>query len=605
MNRLPKVGDRVILKDGVSERQGLRSGVVLIISKVHSPRELMGKEEESGIVRSWFRGDELAEIKKQEKKAQESLAAKTAAAEDSSSVSSDSEDDEKDPCKVDYKRLKDGLLKDKTKEAQAMMPGKHWSELTPETMNVRDWRIFREDHQIATKGGKVPNPMRSWEESDLPEDLKAVVKRVGYAKPSPIQMQCIPIGVDRRDCVGLAETGSGKTVAYLFPMLVYIKGLPALDSVTKLEGPLGLVLAPTRELVQQIEDECDKFMRDMKRADGSGQRLMVYSIVGGISIEQQSFIAQQGTEIIIATPGRLKDCLERQYIVLNQCNYVVLDEADRMVDLNFEADLLFILERMKADSLRPEDENAALVEGKIYRQTFMFSATMPPAVERISRKYMRRHVVVTIGEVGQAVTSVTQRVEVVKENEKRARVEGLINHDFEPPIIIFCARKNTCDQLGKHLEGEGWNVAILHGGRSQEARENAIVDFKAHKKDILVASDVAARGLDVKGVTLVIQYDAPKNIEEYTHRMGRTGRAGLKGDAICFITDSDEHIMYDLKAMLEKSNQVVPPELSKFEAARFKPDNFQRGKKSEIQYAPGCADESKGQITAPRSKMWG
>ena len=222
-----------------------------------------------------------------------------AKADDSSSVSSDSED-ERDPCKVNLKKLKEKLSNNTKQGAgnKAMKVGRHWSEKSREEMDERDWRIFREDHQIATKGGKIPLPMRGWRDPPdlLPEDLLDVIDRVGYKKPSPIQMQCIPIGIQNRDCVGLAETGSGKTVAYLFPMLVYIKSLPPLTEETKQLGPLGLVLAPTRELVQQIEDECDKFMRDM--------RLNVYSIVGGISIEQQSFIAQQGTEVIIATPGR-------------------------------------------------------------------------------------------------------------------------------------------------------------------------------------------------------------------------------------------------------------------------------------------------------------
>jgi len=490
---------------------------------------------------------------------------KSKKAEDSSSVSSDSED-ERDPCRVSLKKLKEKLSASSAPASKAMVVGRHWSDKTREEMDERDWRIFREDHQIATKGGKVPLPMRGWRDADptrqLPDDLLEVIDRVGYKKPSPIQMQCIPIGIGNRDCVGLAETGSGKTVAYLFPMLVYIKSLPPLNEETKQLGPMGLVLAPTRELVQQIEDECDKFMRDMK--------LNVYSIVGGVSIEEQSFIAQKGVEVIIATPGRLKDCLERSYIVLAQCNYIVLDEADRMIDLNFETDLLFILDSMQADALKPEDESQELIEGKVYRQTFMFSATMPPAVERISRKYMRRNVVVTIGEVGMAVDRIKQTVEVIKENAKQSRLMDIINNEFVPPYIIFMARKNSCDRLGKHLELEGWNCAILHGGRSQDARESAIVDFKAGRKDILIASDVAARGLDVKGVTLVVNYDVPKNIDEYTHRIGRTGRAGMTGDAVTFLTAEDEHIMFDLKKMLEKCKQVVPHELGQFEAAKFK-----------------------------------
>ena len=228
MARAPTVGDRVLLQNGVSNLNGLRAGLIAIVTKVFSPREIMVKEEDSGTQRSWFRADELAEVKKQVSAKGTKAAAK---AEESSSVSSDSEDD-KDPCKVNVKKLKKSHEKSK-QDKEAVMPGNHWSDKTPEDMSVRDWRIFREDHQIATKGGKVPLPMRSWDESKLPQDLLDVVKRVGYAKPSAIQMQCIPIGCQNRDCVGLAETGSGKTVAYLFPMLVYIKGLPCLNDETK------------------------------------------------------------------------------------------------------------------------------------------------------------------------------------------------------------------------------------------------------------------------------------------------------------------------------------------------------------------------------------
>ncbi|KAJ5681934.1 Pre-mRNA-splicing ATP-dependent RNA helicase prp28 [Penicillium maclennaniae] len=217
---------------------------------------------------------------------------------------------------------------------------KHWSEKSLANMRERDWRIFKEDFNISTKGGGIPNPMRSWEESDLPRRLLELIDRVGYKEPSPIQRAAIPIALQNRDLIGVAVTGSGKTAAFLLPLLVYISELPRLDEFEwrKNDGPYALVLAPTRELAQQIEIEARKFTAPLG--------FNVVSIVGGHSLEEQAYSLRNGAELIIATPGRLVDCIERRMLVLSQCCYVIMDEADRMVDMGFEESVNKILDAL-------------------------------------------------------------------------------------------------------------------------------------------------------------------------------------------------------------------------------------------------------------------
>ncbi|KAJ2765591.1 mRNA splicing protein prp28, partial [Coemansia nantahalensis] len=253
---------------------------------------------------------------------------------------------------------------------KAFWDERHWSEKTLEEMADRDWRIFKEDYSIACKGGGIPRPYRSWAESSIPRQILRAVEDIGYREPTPIQRQAIPIGLQNRDLIGIAETGSGKTASFLIPMLAFIMARPALDERNMGDGPYALILAPTRELAQQIESETQKFARRL------GFRSV--SIVGGHDIEQQAFALRHGAEIVIATPGRLRDCLDRRVLVLNQCTYVVMDEADRMVDMGFEEDVNFILDALPVSNVKPEDDQADNDRFE-YRQTTMFSATMPPA----------------------------------------------------------------------------------------------------------------------------------------------------------------------------------------------------------------------------------
>ena len=423
---------------------------------------------------------------------------------------------------------------------------KHWSEKKLEHMREREWRIFKEDYNISTKGGSIPNPIRSWAESGLPKRLLDVVAMVGYTDPSPIQRAAIPIALQSRDLIGVAVTGSGKTAAFLLPLLVYISELPALTEMTKNDGPYAIVLAPTRELAQQIEIEAIKF--------ASPLGFTGVSIVGGHSLEEQAYALRDGAEIVIATPGRLVDCIERRVLVLGQCCYVIMDEADRMIDLGFEEPVNKILDALPVANEKPdseEAEDAALMSEHLggkdrYRQTMMYTATMPAAVERIARKYLRRPAIVTIGNVGEAVETVEQRVELISGEDKRKKrlSEILLSREFAPPIIVFVNIKRNCDAVARDIKHLGLSAVTLHGSKTQEQREAALSSVRNGHTDVLVATDLAGRGIDVQDVSLVINFNMANSIESYTHRIGRTGRAGKSGVAITFIGNEDTDVMF-------------------------------------------------------------
>ncbi|KAI1292817.1 putative ATP-dependent RNA helicase DDX23 [Halotydeus destructor] len=475
------------------------------------------------------------------------------------------------------------LDKMKQREEKQKWDDRHWTQKAHKEMTERDWRIFREDFNITLKGGRIPNPIRNWKESGLSDPLKEIIDSCGYKEPTPIQRQAIPIGLQNRDIIGVAETGSGKTAAFLLPLLTWITSLPKLVRQEEIDqGPYAVILAPTRELAQQIEEETLKFAKTLE--------IRTVAIIGGISREEQGFKLRLGCEIVIATPGRLIDVLENRYLVLSRCTYVVLDEADRMIDMGFEPDVQKILDFMPATNTKPDTDEAEdetkLIENfhskHKYRQTVMFTATMPPTVERLARTYLRRPAVVYIGSIGKPVERVEQIVHILSEQEKRKRLISILEKGVEPPIIIFVNQKKGVDVLAKSLEKLGYSATTLHGGKGQEQREYALASLKEGSKDILVATDVAGRGIDIKNVSLVINYDMAKSIEDYTHRIGRTGRAGKNGVAISLCTKDDSHLFFDLKALIMSSPiSNCPPELSNHPDAQQKPGAVTQKKRKD------------------------
>jgi len=460
------------------------------------------------------------------------------------------------------------LKSDQAKDEKRRYDERHWSEKTLDEMAERDWRIFKEDYNISTKGGNIPHPLRSWDESGLEKGILDVIRAAGYKEPTPIQRQAIPIGLQNRDIIGTAETGSGKTAAFLIPLLAWIRSLPSIErSFDADNGPYALILAPTRELAQQIEEEAVKF--------GKPLGLNVVTVIGGLSREEQGFKLRLGCQIVIGTPGRLVDVLENRYLTLQQCTYVVMDEADRMIDMGFETDVKRILEYLPVTNQKPDNELAEntkdFASKDKYRQTVMFTATMEPEVERLARTYLRRPATVTIGSVGRPTERVEQTVIMCSENDKRNKLLDILDRGIEAPIIIFVNQKKAVDVLAKGLAKKGYNPCTLHGGKGQESRDLALSQLKQGQKDILVATDVAGRGIDIKDVSLVINYDMAKTIKDYTHRIGRTGRAGKTGKAITFLTKEDSAVFYELKEiLLESPVSQCPSELAKHPNAQYK-----------------------------------
>lgn len=474
---------------------------------------------------------------------------------------------------------------------------RRWWEKERREMTQRDWRIFREDFMISVRGGHgVVNPGRNWEECDLPRGILDHVTST-YKKPTPIQMATIPVCISGRDVIGLAETGSGKTAAYVLPMLKHILALPKLTVETSQYGAYALVMAPTRELALQIEVETRKF------ADRLGFR--VVSVIGGADMDTQANELQLGAEIIICTPGRMADLISRRLAALGNCNFLVLDEADRMIDMGFEPKVMEILDAMpeqnpdaemkiteQDDSNGDTNSNGKHTSDGVSRkrQTLMFSATMVPAVERMARTYLMNPVIVTIGETGQVADNVEQKVEFYASDGKRRNRLVELLQTLEAPILVFCNTRSVCEVIGRFVNGvsglSGVRCVVMHAGKSQDVRESSLLGFKNGRYQVMIATDVVGRGIDIKGVKNVINYEMPDDIDKYTHRIGRTGRAGMTGTAWSLCTAHDEELFPELRKVLEQGGQQVPREVARFNAA----DSVKAARGGAVTYGKAIID---------------
>eukprot|EP00456_Euglypha_rotunda_P019047 TRINITY_DN1695_c0_g1_i8.p1 TRINITY_DN1695_c0_g1~~TRINITY_DN1695_c0_g1_i8.p1 ORF type:complete len:503 (+),score=54.48 TRINITY_DN1695_c0_g1_i8:271-1779(+) len=359
-----------------------------------------------------------------------------------------------------------------------------------------------EDIPVETSGTDVPKQISKFSDIQCHEVLKANIKLAGYEKPTPVQKYAVPISLARRDLMGCAQTGSGKTAAFLFPMIAILvsEKLPAPPPQTGMRSrkayPYALVLAPTRELATQIYKEALKFIYR------SGLRAVV--VYGGQEIRTQLRELERGVDIMVATPGRLVDLIDRGRISLKLTNYLVLDEADRMLDMGFEPQIRQIVEQQDM----PQDG----------RQTSMFSATFPREIQILAQDFLLDYVFLAVGRVGSATENVTQKVEYVEEYEKRDKLMQILA-DCEGLTLIFVETKRNADGLEEFLIHEEINATSIHGDRTQQQRETALAMFQAGRCPILVATSVAARGLDIPDVKHVINYDCPTNIEDYVHRI--------------------------------------------------------------------------------------
>lgn len=329
---------------------------------------------------------------------------------------------------------------------------KHWEEKMVEEMTDRDWKIFREDHDIRVVSGKATYPLRDFNDCELNVRIVDNIRNAGYKKPTPIQMQSITMGLFRRDMIGLAPTGSGKSAAFLIPVINYLIPLLRLTQESPDEGPHAIVLSPTRELALQVQEEFEKLSQ--------GMGFKSASLIGGHSSEQQENIINRGLDVIFGTPGRIKDILNKCLIVLDRCNYVIIDEADLMIDLGLEEDLNYILNTIPKSNLKskiPEvaidQETQAFKKNGSWRTTHMFSATMPPPLKAIASKYLRNECFISIGEPGEGNKNIKHEVILTNDSMKKILLMKWIGTSSDQ-TIVFCNTQEEVESVGRYLSSE-------------------------------------------------------------------------------------------------------------------------------------------------------
>lgn len=367
----------------------------------------------------------------------------------------------------------------------------------------------------------------TFENLNLLPQILGSLKAKGYTQPTPIQEKSIPHILQGRDICGSAQTGTGKTAAFAVPMLQLLFN----GKAHQRKGVKALILAPTRELAQQISDS----FRDY----GKGLHLRHTVIYGGVSQHGQTNALRSGVDIVIATPGRLLDLMEQGFVHLNTIEFFVLDEVDRMLDMGFINDIKKIIAKLPAK-----------------KQTLFFSATMPPEIKKLSDSLLKDPVIVQTAPVSTAAVTVKQYVYHVKTENKRALLKYVLDKEVKPHVLVFTRTKRGADKLAKGLNAEGIKAEAIHGNKSQNARQRALDGFKSRKISMLIATDVASRGLDISEISHVINFDLPEEAETYIHRIGRTGRAGFSGTAISFCAPDERGQLRDI-IKLTKNIEVV------------------------------------------------
>lgn len=403
-------------------------------------------------------------------------------------------------------------------------------------MSEQDVTDYRKSVAIRVSGFDVPRPVKTFEDCGFSGELMKAIAKQAYEKPTPIQCQALPIVLSGRDIIGIAKTGSGKTASFVLPMIVHIMDQPELE---KEEGPIGVICAPTRELAHQIYLEAKKFAKP--------QGIRVSAVYGGMSKLEQFKELKAGCEIVVATPGRLIDMIKMKAVTMRRATYLVLDEADRMFDLGFEPQIRSIVGQIRPD-----------------RQTLLFSATMPRKVEKLAREILSDPVRVTVGEVGMANEDITQVVQVIPSDTEKLPwlLENLPRMIDEGDVLVFASKKATVDEIESQLAQRSFKVAALHGDKDQASRMEILQKFKSGTYHVLIATDVAARGLDIKSIKSVVNFDIAKDMDMHVHRIGRTGRAGDKdGTAYTLITQKEARFAAELVNSLIAAGQNVSMEL--------------------------------------------
>lgn len=402
-----------------------------------------------------------------------------------------------------------------------------------------------DDIPVEASGQGVPDPVTTFTNPPLDDHLISNIELAGYKIPTPVQKYSIPIVMGGRDLMACAQTGSGKTGGFLFPILSQAFQNGPSGSAPSQAGfsrqrkayPTSLILAPTRELVSQIYEESRKF------AYRSWVRPCV--VYGGADIGSQLRQIERGCDLLVATPGRLVDLIERGRISLANIKYLVLDEADRMLDMGFEPQIRRIVE---GEDMPPTAN----------RQTLMFSATFPRDIQMLARDFLREYIFLSVGRVGSTSENITQKIEYVEDIDKRSVLLDILHTHGVGLTLIFVETKRMADSLSDYLINQGFPATSIHGDRTQRERERALEMFRTGRCPILVATAVAARGLDIPNVKHVVNYDLPTDIDDYVHRIGRTGRAGNTGISTAFFNRGNRGVVRDLIDLLKEANQEVP-----------------------------------------------
>lgn len=416
------------------------------------------------------------------------------------------------------------------------------------------------------------SPLTSFDDLGLSEKVVKAVKAAGYKEPTPIQAGAIPHALQRKDILGIAQTGTGKTASFVLPMLTLLE-----KGRARARMPRTLILEPTRELAAQVEENFDKY--------GINHRLNVALLIGGVSFEEQDRKLERGADVLIATPGRLLDHFERGKLLLTGVEILVIDEADRMLDMGFIPDIERICKLIP-----------------FTRQTLFFSATMPPEITKLTEQFLHSPTRVEVAQASSTAKTITQKL--VKSGskawDKRAVLRDLINAEGDElkNAIIFCNRKKDISELFRSLVKHEFSVGALHGDMDQRSRMAMLASFKDNKLKLLVASDVAARGLDIPDVSHVFNYDVPTHAEDYVHRIGRTGRAGRSGKAFTIVTKSDQKYVDAIEKMSKEKLEWLNGDLSSLEQTQDKVEDNNRRKTNKPK-ATGKSDKTVANVPQP------
>ena len=376
----------------------------------------------------------------------------------------------------------------------------------------------------------------SFADLGLSDELLRAVTEAGYSDPTPVQQQAIPSVLMMRDLIAIAQTGTGKTAAFVLPMIDILG-----EGRTRALMPRSLILEPTRELAAQVAENFEKY--------GKYHKLSMALLIGGVQMGDQVKALEKGVDVLIATPGRLMDLFERGKILLTGCNLLVIDEADRMLDMGFIPDIENICTKLPTN-----------------RQTLLFSATMPPPIKKLADKFLSNPKTIEVARPATTNTNIAQFLVETEQRKKREVLRDLLRSEDVNTAIIFCNRKTTVRELATSLKRHRFAAGEIHGDMDQPARLRELERFKSGDINVLVASDVAARGLDVKGVSHVFNFDAPWHPDDYVHRIGRTGRAGATGRAFTFVTKEDAEAIENIEKLTGQTIDRIKPATAKVES---------------------------------------